>query len=92
MVYSWKFRRPRTVASALLLAPGVLVLDTERAAAGFSIPPAFHQTLWFRLLCAAVLLVLAWLMLLMRVEQVKGRVRERLHERRLREPPALAVE
>jgi len=45
------------------------------------IPPAFHQTLWFRLVCAAVLLVLAWLMLLMRVEQVKRRVRERLDER-----------
>jgi signal transduction histidine kinase len=46
-----------------------------------SIPLAFYQTLWFRLLCAAVLLVLAWLMLLMRVEQVKGRLRERLDER-----------
>ena len=36
---------------------------------------------WFRLLCLAAPLVLAWLMLLMRVEQVKGRIRERLDER-----------
>jgi signal transduction histidine kinase len=47
----------------------------------FSIPLAFYHTLWFRLLCVAAPLVLAWLMLLMRVEQVKSRVRERLEER-----------
>lgn len=46
-----------------------------------SISPALYQSWWFRLLCAAVLLVLARLMLLIRVERVKGRVRERLDER-----------
>ena len=46
-----------------------------------SIPPPSYHTLWFRLLCVTVPLVLAWLMLLMRVEQVKSRVRERLEER-----------
>lgn len=40
-----------------------------------------YRTLWIRLLCVAVLLALGWLMLLMRVEQVKGRIRERLDER-----------
>jgi signal transduction histidine kinase/ligand-binding sensor domain-containing protein len=47
----------------------------------FSIPPAFYETAWFRLLCLGFLLVLAWLLLLLRLDQVKGRIRQRLNER-----------
>jgi signal transduction histidine kinase len=57
------------------------VWSEQTAVLRFSIPPAFYQTLWFRLLCVAILLLLAWLLLLMRFEQVKGRIRQRLDER-----------
>ncbi|MDB6008577.1 MAG: integral rane sensor signal transduction histidine kinase [Gammaproteobacteria bacterium] len=41
----------------------------------FDLAPAFHQTVWFRLLCAMLILGLLWLILKARVRQVAGRVR-----------------
>src|SRR5260370_18237651 len=54
----------------------------------FTILPAFYQTIWFRLLCVAALLVFLWGLHQLRVQQL------RREERKLREAietiPAMA--
>jgi signal transduction histidine kinase len=88
----WQDAGPRRQAFYTNLAPGSYsflvsaanedgVWSSPTAVLRFSIPKAFYQTGWFRLLCVAVLLVLVWLLLLMRVDQIKSRIRQRLHER-----------
>ncbi|MGO4515852.1 two-component regulator propeller domain-containing protein [Terriglobus sp. 2YAB30_2] len=47
----------------------------------FVVLPAFDQTLWFRLLCVAVLAGCLWLLYLLRLKQVTAHVRERLGAR-----------
>jgi signal transduction histidine kinase len=54
------------------------VWSPRTAALRFSIPPAFYETPWFRLSCVGVLLVLAWLLMLGRIEQMKSRIRQRM--------------
>ena len=88
----WQDAGPRRQAYYSNLAPGsysVLVSaanedgvwSSPTVVLRFSIPQAFYQTGWFRLLCVAVLLVLVSLLLLMRLDQIKSRIRLRLHER-----------
>ena len=43
----------------------------------FELPPAFYQTMWFKLLCGMVTLALLWLILQVRVRQVAGKMRLR---------------
>ena len=47
------------------------------ASLGFELAPAFHQTVWFKLLCGMVTLGLLWLILQLRVRRVAGQVRLR---------------
>jgi PAS domain S-box-containing protein len=58
------------------------------ATVAFAILPAFYQTLWFRLLCAAVFLAFFWELYRLRVQQLRG------EERKLRDAietiPAMA--
>jgi signal transduction histidine kinase/ligand-binding sensor domain-containing protein len=43
----------------------------------FELAPAFHQTIWFKLLCGLVSFGLLWLILQFRVRHVAGRIRLR---------------
>lgn len=45
--------------------------STSVASTGFSIAPAFYQTGWFRLLCAAAFAALLWLLYLTRVRSLR---------------------
>jgi signal transduction histidine kinase/ligand-binding sensor domain-containing protein len=45
------------------------------------VPPAFHQTWWFRTLCVAAGLLLLWLLYLLRLRQLTAKMRGRLEER-----------
>jgi len=47
----------------------------------FDLLPAFYQTQWFRLVCALVLIILAWVAYRLRVWQVTTRLQERFEER-----------
>lgn len=47
----------------------------------FILPPAFFQTWWFRALCGAVVVVALWLLYLLRLRQVRARLRRLLEER-----------
>jgi signal transduction histidine kinase len=51
------------------------------AAVGFSIPPTFFQSDWFRALCVALTLVSLWLAFRLRMAQVASRIRTRLEAR-----------
>jgi len=42
----------------------------------FSIAPAFYQTNWFRVLCAAAFVALLWLLYQARIQQVRGQERK----------------
>jgi signal transduction histidine kinase/ligand-binding sensor domain-containing protein len=61
------------------------VWNEAGATLDFDLLPAFYQTQWFRLLCALVLIILAWGAYRLRVWQVttnlRGRFEERLKER-----------
>jgi len=61
------------------------VWNEEGAALEFNLLPAFYQTKWFFLFCAAVTASLAWMAYRYRVRQVTGRLdmqfKERLSER-----------
>lgn len=45
------------------------------------VPPAIHQTWWFRALCVAAGLLLLWLLYLLRLRQLTAKMRGRLEER-----------
>ncbi|AKJ02341.1 two component regulator with propeller domain [Archangium gephyra] len=45
------------------------------------VPPAFHQTWWFRALCVMAGLLLLWLLYLLRLRQLTAKMRGRLEER-----------
>ncbi|WNG48284.1 ATPase [Archangium minus] len=47
----------------------------------FTLPPAFFQTWWFRALCLAVILASLWGLFLLRLRQVRARMRGLLEER-----------
>jgi signal transduction histidine kinase/ligand-binding sensor domain-containing protein len=47
------------------------------ASLSFELPPAFNQTVWFKLLCGMVTLALLWLILQVRLRRVAGKVRLR---------------
>ena len=51
------------------------------ASLGFHIAPAFYQTLWFRLACAALLAGTVYLLYLRRLAYLTARVVERMRER-----------
>jgi signal transduction histidine kinase/ligand-binding sensor domain-containing protein len=51
------------------------------ASLGFHIAPAFYQTLWFRLACAALLAGAVYLLYLRRLAYLTARVVERMRER-----------
>lgn len=59
------------------------VWNEEGAVLDFVIPPAFHQTLGFRLLCVLAGLGAAWMLYLFRVRRTAARVRALLEERHL---------
>ncbi|NMO15711.1 ATPase [Pyxidicoccus fallax] len=47
------------------------------------LPPAFFQTWWFRALCVAAVLAALWAVYLLRLRQVRARMRRLLEERHL---------
>ena len=47
------------------------------ASLSFELAPAFHQTVWFKVLCTLITLALLWLILQARVRQVANKVRLR---------------
>jgi signal transduction histidine kinase len=85
----WKDAGPRRQAFYTTLAPAnyrfhVIASDNNGvwnnvgASLSFELAPAFHQTVWFKLLCGIVSIALLWLILQFRVRQVvrKARVRQ----------------
>jgi signal transduction histidine kinase/ligand-binding sensor domain-containing protein len=65
------------------------VWSVAPAVLAFRIEPAFTQTLWFKLLCGALLLALAGLLYWWRLAAVTARISDRLRER-LRERERIA--
>ncbi|MET0280434.1 MAG: two-component regulator propeller domain-containing protein [Steroidobacteraceae bacterium] len=57
------------------------VWNSEGAGFRFTVPPTFMQSKWFLLLCAALGGTLLWLLYMLRLRQVAGRIRDRLEER-----------
>jgi len=57
------------------------VWNEEGASVLFTIPPTFLQSLFFKLICAAVLLSFLWSFYLVRMRQVTSQVRTRLYDR-----------
>lgn len=57
------------------------VWSTAPAAIGFHIAPAFAQTVWFKLLCVLLVLLLAAMLYWWRMKSITRRVAERLGER-----------
>lgn len=57
------------------------VWNEQGAVLEFTILPMFYQTRWFLMLCAALLVFLAWLGYKWRVRQVKSRLRFQFQER-----------
>jgi signal transduction histidine kinase/ligand-binding sensor domain-containing protein len=57
------------------------VWNETGTAVEFVIPPTFIQTRWFFALCATVGLAALWVLFLLRLRQVKARLRWRLEER-----------
>ncbi len=47
----------------------------------FSIDPRYYQTAWFQILCALILILLAWSLYLLRLRQATVRIQERLGAR-----------
>ena len=45
------------------------------------VPPAFFQTLWFRVLCVSLALSVLWILYLLRLRQFASYMRSRLRER-----------
>jgi signal transduction histidine kinase/ligand-binding sensor domain-containing protein len=61
------------------------VWNTQQATIGFMIPPAWYQTIWFKLLCVVVAAMLAYSLYQFRIRQyatmLKVRFDERIEER-----------
>ncbi|WP_317987900.1 sensor histidine kinase [Hyalangium gracile] len=57
------------------------VWNERGASLEFVVPPAVHQTWWFRALCVAAGLLLLWLLYLLRLRQVTAKMRGLLEER-----------
>jgi signal transduction histidine kinase/ligand-binding sensor domain-containing protein len=67
------------------------VWSESGATLGFDLLPAFYQTQWFRLLCALIVIMLAWAAYRLRVWQVTAHMRNRFEER-LQERTRIAQE
>jgi signal transduction histidine kinase/ligand-binding sensor domain-containing protein len=65
------------------------VSNEEGSAVTFQILPKFYQTVWFRVICAVIVLVAGWLLYLARVRQLAARVRIRI-ETRMKEREQIA--
>lgn len=57
------------------------VWNEAGATFGFTIEPAFHQTVWFRLLIAAFVAAGVWMLYLYRVQQVTAQLQEQMGAR-----------
>jgi signal transduction histidine kinase/ligand-binding sensor domain-containing protein len=57
------------------------VWNEEGATLNFSIAPAWYQMAWFRISCVASVIVIAWLLYLIRVQQVASALSARFDER-----------
>ena len=57
------------------------VWNEQAATFTFSVAPAWYQTVWFRLLCLALFLILAWLAYQFRVHQLSNAMSARFDER-----------
>jgi len=67
------------------------VWNESGATLNFELLPAFYQTQWFRLICALVLIILAWGAYRLRVWQVTTHAQE-LFEEHLKERKRIALE
>lgn len=61
------------------------------ASIALEIPPAFHQTGWFLVLCVVLVACLVWIAYLLRLRQVAARL-QRLHDERMDERTRIARE
>jgi signal transduction histidine kinase/ligand-binding sensor domain-containing protein len=57
------------------------VWNEAGARMAFTVLPAYYQTTWFRILCAAVFAVVLWAIYRLRLRQVAARMQARLEER-----------
>ena len=57
------------------------VWNEAGARIAFTVLPAYYQTTWFRILCAAVFAVVLWAIYRLRLRQVAARMQTRLEER-----------
>lgn len=89
---SWIDAGGRRTAYYSLLPPGQYsfrviagnsdgVWNETGATMSFTVMPAYYQTTWFRLLCAAMLAILLWALYRLRLRQVAARMETRLEER-----------
>jgi signal transduction histidine kinase/ligand-binding sensor domain-containing protein len=83
--------RPRVYRFRVLACNNDGVWNESGATLDFDLLPAFYQTQWFRLVCALVLIMLAWGAYRLRVWQVTTHLRERFEER-LKERTRIAQE
>jgi hypothetical protein len=73
--------KPRRYRFRVIACNNDGVWNETGAALNFSVAPAYYQTTWFRLLCAAALLLLVWGLYQFRVRQVQHQFAARLAER-----------
>jgi signal transduction histidine kinase/ligand-binding sensor domain-containing protein len=83
--------RPHAYRFRVLACNNDGVWNESGATLDFDLLPAFYQTQWFRLVCALVLIILAWGAYRLRVWQVTTHLRERFEER-LKERTRIAQE
>ena len=89
---AWQDPQGRRQAFYSDLAPGAYrfhviasnndgVWNETGATMGFTVLPAYYQTIWFRLLCWAIFAFLLWALYRLRLRQVAARMQARLEER-----------
>jgi signal transduction histidine kinase len=83
--------RPHAYRFRVLACNNDGVWNESGATLDFDLLPAFYQTRWFSLLCALVLIILAWGAYRLRVWQVTTHLRD-LFEERLKERTRIAQE
>jgi len=83
--------RPRVYRFRVLASNNDGVWNESGTTLDFDLLPAFYQTQWFLLLCALVLVILAWGAYRLRVWQMTTQLRERFEER-LKERTRIAQE
>jgi signal transduction histidine kinase len=83
--------RPRVYRFRVLACNNDGVWNESGATLDFDLLPAFYQTQWFLLVCALVLIILAWGAYRLRVWQVTSRLHD-LFEERLKERTRIAQE